>query len=261
MPDWSDNDLILYFYGELDAADERRLQSALAEEPELGARLAALTELLETQVPDEAPARDALYGRRVWARVEPQLEQPHRLSLRLLLRLWWSGAGKSRYAVTAGLVVIVAATAFLLGRQSILPGTLPATQWAANSSGDTVRDRVLMQAIANHLDDTQRLLVTISNTPAAAADTSVDQQRASNLLAANRLYRAAAEQAGERQLVLVLADIEPVLTQLSNAGVHPSNVQYAMLRQQIQNRDLLFKIRSTDIALQAQFERPPQLSI
>ena len=57
------------------------------------------------------------------------------------------------------------------------------------------RDRVLQAALADHLDSSQRLLLEVAN-----GATSLDEGRAGaeTLLSANRLYRRAAEHAGQR---------------------------------------------------------------
>jgi hypothetical protein len=263
MPTWNDDDLTLYYYGEMDARTAARLQVDLVSNRSLANRLAELARLLDAGVPDDAPERDELYGRRVWARVEPHLEAPRPPSLRRLLGVWLDGHPARRPVLATVAVATIAALAFALGRLSLRPDEFNAgnTATALQATTQSPRERLLLQAVSSHLDDTQRLLMLVANTPDAGGAARADERRAASLLSANRLYRVAAQQAGQHQLAEVLEEIEPVLTQLANADAHPTNTEYAAWRHQIRNRDLLFKIRSTDIALQARLGHRPQLSI
>jgi hypothetical protein len=98
---------------------------------------------------------------------------------------------------------------------------------------------VLQAALADHLDSSQRLLLEVTNgTP------SLDEERAwaSNLLSANRLYRRAAERAGQRRVAAVLGEIEPLLMQLADA---PESFDLTAAKARIASDDLLFKVRIT----------------
>jgi hypothetical protein len=98
---------------------------------------------------------------------------------------------------------------------------------------------VLQAALAEHLDSSQRLLLEVAN-----GATSLDEGRAGagTLLSANRLYRRAAEHAGQRRVAAVLAELEPFLAQLADA---PESFDLRRSQERIESGDLLFKVRIT----------------
>ena len=79
MKTYSDDDLVLLFYGESD--DSVALREALAADPELRARYEALERVLAA-VDLPVPERPAAYGARLWARLQPRLERQKELLLR-----------------------------------------------------------------------------------------------------------------------------------------------------------------------------------
>jgi hypothetical protein len=225
-----DDELILHFYGEHSAPEE--IDRELAADPELALRYKSLRR--ELRVLDELPApepRPGLEGR-MWARVAPALTQPSRR--RVAIPTGWFG-----WAALSTAVLVVALVGFLAGRslrptptESNVAETLKALPPAA-------RDRVLQAALADHLDSSQRLLLEVANgTP------SLQEERAwaETLLSANRLYRRAAERAGQRRVAAVLGELEPFLTQLAEA---PASFDLRRSQERIESGDLLFKVRIT----------------
>jgi len=224
-----DEELILFFYGEHESPGE--IENELAADPELAHRYAALRR--ELSALDRLPApepRPGLEGR-MWARLAPSLEQPSR---RFAVPRGWFG-----WAAVTTAVLVVALGGYFAGRavrptptESVVAETLKALPPAA-------RDRVLQAALADHLDSSQRLLLEVAN-----GAPSLDEERAwaSTLLSANRLYRRAAERAGQRRVAAVLGELEPLLTQLAEA---PESFDLAVSQRQIKSADLLFKVRIT----------------
>src|SRR5262245_23327813 len=106
----SDEELILHYYGE--AQDDERVDGHLASCPtcrEEFARLQHALALVDTdRVPDPGPG----FERRVWARLEPQLEAERR-------RSWfsWLIPSPTRLAWAAGAAAVIVA-AFVAGRVS-----------------------------------------------------------------------------------------------------------------------------------------------
>jgi len=224
-----DEELILHFYGEHAAAAE--LERELAADPELARRYAALRrDLLALdglKAPEPRPGLEA----RMWARVSSSLEPR---SPRFALPTGWLG-----WAAVSAAVLVVAFGGFLAGRTVRTRPTEISVAETLKALPPAARDRVLQAALADHLDSSQRLLLEVAN-----GAPSLDEERASasTLLSANRLYRRAAERAGQRRVAAVLAEIEPLLTQLADA---PESFDLTTTRAQIESGDLLFKVRIT----------------
>lgn len=224
----SDEELILFYYGEHDAPEEMKRE--LASDPELQRRCAALAGELGSLEALEAPEpRPGLEGR-IWARVAPELARPAK---RRLVPAGWLG-----WATLTTAVLVVGLGAFLAGR--FLRPAPSETDVAATIQAlpPEARNRVLSAALADHLDSSERLLLEVKNGAGSLED---ERRLAEALLGQNRLYRRAAERAGQKRVAAVLAEIEPVLAQLANA---PSEDRGAA-RERMESRDLLFKVRVT----------------
>ena len=212
-----DDALILYFYGEHDAPEE--LERELAADPELARRYETLRRelsALDALTPPEP--RPGLEGR-MWARVAPELARPHRR----FAVAWWGWA-------TAAAMIALAA--FLVGRSIRMTPTETDVAAVIKALPPEARERVLQAALADHLDSSQRLLLEVAN---GAASLDEERDRAADLLSENRLYRRAAERAGERRVAAVLLELETLLTELSEAP-HSDQARTA-------SEDMLFKVR------------------
>lgn len=220
----SDDELILFFYGEHDAPEE--IERELASDAALARRYEALCADLGALRAIEAPEpRPGLEGR-IWARVAPELGR------RPVPSPWL------RWVAIGTALAAVAVAAFLAGRHLQPPSDEFTVRETLRSLSPDARDRVLSAALADHLDSSERLLLEVKN-----GDGSLEEERrfAEALLGANRLYRRAAERAGQRRVAAVLAEIEPLLAQLANAPAE----NRAAARERIEGGDLLFKVRVT----------------
>jgi hypothetical protein len=224
-----DDELVLYFYGEHRAP--RELERELAADPELSRRYEALRRELRAldalDVPEPRPGLEE----RMWARVAPSLARPPR-SLGLPTG-WLSWA-----ALAAG-VVVIALGGFLAGQALHRRSTESEVAASLNALPPEARDRVLIAALADHLDSSQRLLLEVANGAPSAEE---ERAWAETLLSANRLYRRAAERAGQRRVAAVLAELEPLLTQLADS---PESFDLERAQRRIEDGDLLFKVRIT----------------
>jgi len=72
----------------------------------------------------------------------------------------------------------------------------------------------------------------------------------------NRLYRQTAASTGEKGVASVLDDLENVLMEIAHSPSEVSNQQLDDLRQQIQERGLLFKVRVLGSQMREQESRP-----
>jgi hypothetical protein len=224
-----DEELILHFYGEHEAPEE--LERELATDPELSRRFETLRRDLDALnslgPPEPRPGLEA----RMWARLAPSLTRPAR---RFTLPSGWYG-----WAAIAATVIVVAFVGFQAGRTVRTTPSENAVAATLKALPPAARDRVLQAALADHLDSSQRLLLEVKN-----GASSLDEERAwaESLLSANRLYRRAAERAGQRRVAAVLAEIETLFTQLAEA---PDSFDLGKARASIETGDLLFKVRVT----------------
>ena len=223
-----DDELILFFYGEHEAPEA--FERALAEDPELARRYDALRSELAVLDRLEVPEPRQGLEQRMWARVGPSLATPRRVSV----PFGWLG-----WASLTTAVLVIAIGGFFVGREFRPAPSERAVAETLNALPPEARDRVLQAALADHLDSSQRLLLEVAN---GAASLDEERERAQSLASANRLYRRAAERAGQRRVAAVLGELEPLLTQLADA---PESFDLRLSQRQIQNADLLFKVRIT----------------
>ena len=223
-----DDDLVLAHYGEGDPQSRVHLEACSA----CQGRLLALGQLLGTVQAPETPERPTDYGATVWARIEPRLEA--RPAAPLVFRIF--GARPLRKVAGFSALAASLVLAFLLGRQ--FPGPAPQALTPA------VRERILLVAIGDHLERSQMVLVEIANAPSdGPLDVSTERASASDLVAANRLYRQTAARSGEPALAAVLEELERVLVEVAAGPEQLSKGDLGELQRRIESRGLLFKIR------------------
>lgn len=241
--------LILFYYGELDEAEADALRARLVTDDALAAQFAALTAELDGALDLPVPERDAQYGRRVWARVDAALDEDSRRGFA------WPGLGflarPGFQWVGAALVLgMVALMSFQMGRMT---PPVPETSVVATTPADNdYQARLLQASLTEHFDGAERLLLELSNGNTTAVDLEAEKNWAKTLLVANRLYRYAAEQAGQHRIAMLLGDMEPVLIELANGSGQLTPDEYRVLRRSIAERDLIYKVRSTNLSLQPQ---------
>lgn len=241
MTHLTDEDMVMHYYGE--GNDLRRAGPHLVECEECCRRFDELSEALQAMTVIEVPERDDAYGAQVWAQLQPRLEGERRR------RGWWhSLAGAMtwpRLAVAGSLAVLLVA-AFVAGRSSVAPARQPARgaePRQAEASSDAGRERVLLAAVGDHLDRSRVVLTEIAHrNGGGVADISLEQASASDLLAANRLYRLAAVRNGDAAVAAVLEDLERVLVEIASSPSPVSHDDLSRWREQIDSKGLLFKV-------------------
>jgi anti-sigma factor RsiW len=229
----SEDELILHYYSETERADHARIESHLASCAECQSahqQLVNVMTLVDSATPVEAPPG---FERTAWARLEPQLDANVRSGWKTFF--WFP-----QWALAAGVAALVVA-AFVAGRvSSVAPVTTPNETVAAPSDPD----RVLHATVGDHLDRTQMMLVELVNAESDHADVLAGEQpRAADLVAANRLLRASAQQSGDAAIVDVLDDLERVLMEIANAPANASSNELTDLQSRITTEDLLFRLR------------------
>lgn len=224
----TEEQLVSHYYGD-DAAEAAQVEEHLAVCGQCRAEYASLQLVLNTVNAAPVPERPPEYGTEVWRRIEPKMGRSRGWPA-LLQPRWWV-----LVPVTAMLMV----AAFVAGRVSQVG------QKAATASNGQVKERILLVAVGDHLDRSQMILAELSNAPdgKGKVDISGERQAAEDLLEDNRLYRETARRTGDRGVAGVLDDLERTLAEIANSPSQVSKDQFEHLRQEIQDRGLLFKIR------------------
>lgn len=160
---------------------------------------------------------------------------------------WWSRiVSPWRLAWAGGLAALLLA-AFLAGR---LSGPGPGASDLA-AAPEAVRERLLVSALSDHLEQSERILVEIDNQ--ALGD---ERQGAENLLAANRLYRQTAAREGKTSLAATLEDLERVLLDVAHSPGQLAPDQLRKLQVRVDEQGLLFKVQALGLRLH-QLNRQP----
>ncbi|HYU78390.1 MAG TPA: hypothetical protein VEK56_05355 [Vicinamibacterales bacterium] len=249
MPDVhiGEEELILHYYGE--SAAGSRAEAHLAECARCRAALADLTRVLA--LVDTQPLPEPLDGleQRVWARVQPEIQSRR--------APWFAGIfERTPRWVVAGAIGAVVLSAFIAGRLTT-PASAPSPVQAANTSFPAgYADRILVIAVGDHLDQSQMVLLELLNADATRVANIEDEQiRARDLVAANRLYRQTALQAGDEGVGEVLDALERVLLEIANAPSHASARDLEGLRADIAARGILFRVRVVASEMRAREQR------
>jgi hypothetical protein len=247
---YSEGELTLYYYGE-----GRRRADVERHLDECAACAKCYREIAGTLAMIAAPGvpeRGDQYGLEVWQRIR------HRLPERdgSWLGQWFRWDRLSVAAAAAALVVV----GFLAGRTSrdaAAPppgGSAPANAVADRDHADT-RQRILLTSVADHLDQSERVLRDVMNAP-DSGDISTAQGWADDLLSTSRLYRQDAIEAGEQSVATVLDDLERSLLEIVHSPSRISAADLEQIRRRIDAAALLFKVRVMSDQLRDRESRP-----
>ena len=238
---YSEEDLILYYYEERSRRGE--VQSHLDSCQECASAYRALAATLKRIETPEAPERGDQYGLEVWQRIRhrlPEQEMP-----------WWSVWFRADRLAMAGAVAVLLLAAFVAGRwwsvggapQTIVVNAPAAPAPTPTRTDDTTAgQRILLTSVTEHLDRSERVLTEIMNTK-AGGDISAEQRWAEDLVAASRLYRQDASDAGEHSVALVLDELERNLLEIVHSPSKATAATLDQLRRRIDAASLLFKVR------------------
>jgi hypothetical protein len=251
MGHYSEDDLILYFYGEHRRA--RRVSAHLEMCAACAAEYRTLAGTLALVEPaDPAPARGDLYGLEVWQRVRHRLPPQDGTSG---FAAWFRLNGFA--AATAIVVLLVAA--FVAGR--MWPRSEPAARTpGVNMAAGDPAERARLVAIGDHLERSERVLLDVMNAPASAdaLDITAEQAWAGDLLDANRLYRDAATHAGDEDIAQVLDDLERSLLEVVHGPASLSAAELEQLQGRVAAATLLFRVRVLSNELRDRVSAPTQ---
>jgi hypothetical protein len=240
---YSEDDLTLYYYGEGRRRDaiEKHLAACAA----CASLYRDIAGTLQLVVVPEPPERGEQYGLEVWQRIRHKLpERPEP---------WWAPwfhHDRLTLAAAAAMLVLVAFVAGRVwprqpaapaGTTEIAAGGAATAGGGSAAAGDS-QQRILLTAVAEHLDRSERVLTDIMNA-SDAGDISNQQRWADDLLTTSRLYRQDAKDAGEQSVADVLDDLERSLLEIVNSPAKISVADLEQIRRRIDAAALLFKVR------------------
>ncbi len=238
----TDDDLVLRFYGEHDAAETARIDGHLRACAACQNAWTELTETLKLVDTVDVPEPPAGFERVMWAKVEQALPAP--------ARSFWTW--RRLVPLTSLAAIVIAVVAITSRTRDAAPETTVASvpvagKAAAEKPTDAgrVRERVLLTALDGHFEQTELLLVELLNAPDSnGLDLDYERLVAGDLVASGRLYRMSATQIGKERLAAVLEQLEPVLVEVARSPDQSKRKDLQFLRSQINEEGLLFKVRA-----------------
>lgn len=235
----TDEDLTLLFYGE---HEDPALAAMVAESEELSARYDALCAELKLADAYVPPQRGDDYGAEVWQRISSQLGTAE-TNPGSRLSAWFASLLQPRFSLAGALsIVLVAALAFMLGRngsQEISPDPIASTGTTPVVLAEIDSSRLLTRSVSAHLEQVNLVLTQFVNTSETSSN---DTGYATDMLFANRLYRQAAVTQGNHKLAAFLADLEPLLIELAYQAQSGSPATRERMQQEVKD-GLLFRVR------------------
>ncbi len=232
----SEEQLVLYYYR--DAEDSASIAEHLAACTFCRDHFVEVQKFLDSFVMPPTPSPSVDFESKMWQRVGPSLSAPARWD-------WHSLFRPQRLAAVCTIAVLVV-VAFLAGHFWPRPEHPMATPISPK-----VRERILLVAVGDHLERSQRVLLELLNAPEdGMVDISSEQQRAEDLVESNRLYRQVVEQSGDAGTAAVLDELERVLIQIAHSPSKLSSSDLDEFRRRIENQGILFKVQVIDNQVQ-----------
>jgi hypothetical protein len=230
MQHLTEEQLVSHYYGD---DEPQNVSQHLAACGDCFAQYETIRRVLALVAEAAVPDRGDEYGTELWNRLRWKLGRDRRRKAG-----WISGL-----AAAAALALAFFAGHFWRARHEVAPIVATARPSATAQPPDG-GDRVLLLVVGDHLDSTERVLLEVANAdPGRQLDIEKESRRAGELVAANRIYRQSATQNGNERIASVLADLEPVLIEISHAGATLSGTELAELQKRIEAKGLLFKVR------------------
>ncbi len=274
MKPWTEEDLILLYYQELDPALTREIEQAMAESSKQSVQLRRdydalckmLGDALESDVPEPSAdlnqqimlaIREAEAKKQQTATVRSESNQQHRPaiaeSLGERMSRWLAGSLDSKLRPALMFLLFAVIGIFYLGRWSAMPLEAPIVDLGAPSKieqsfrpSDDASRRVLLTNVSSHIETSQRLLTLVSNGgDGLSGELEPRRQMIDELISFNRLYRRVAVRSGDTMLANVLQQMESVLLEISHTK-SSDDAQWNKVRERLDGTDLLFKLKVTD---------------
>jgi hypothetical protein len=236
----SDDQLVLLYYRE--PLEEAGFDGHLAACAECMARFEALTRVLQAVGQDDIPEPAGDFEARLTAHVlaaakgAPAHAAPERGRLLHFPRI-------PRYLAAGAALAACLVLTFSVGRR------LGRVEEQTLSAAKT-QERVLLTALGEHLGRSRVTLVELKNRDVSTADLKDLQAAADNLVTASRLFRAAAERAGEGQIAGVMEETERLLLRFAAAPDAEAKDELDGLRRRVESRDLLFRLQVMEASVE-----------
>jgi predicted anti-sigma-YlaC factor YlaD len=244
MTHLDEEQLILAHYGE---PHDPELDAHLKECERCRKEAAALAVALDA-IDDPGPELPSEYDARTWNRLRWQLSpQRSRFDRRWL-------------AAAAALVLVC--IGFIAGRMFRTEAPAPTASGRppmGDRRADADRDAAVASAVTEQVGRSERLLVELSNLGPGDSDLTAESLAAERLLVSNRIHRAVARESGAPEIAALLADIEPILLEISHSGNEISASELAAIQRRIEAHGLIFKLRvlSSSLESKSNNQRPP----
>ena len=248
----SEEELFAYREGEMKGREA--IAAHLHECTECRAEFARIEEVFQALNTMPVPDPGEEYGTKVWRQIADRL--PERRVSR------WQGLFVPRRLLALGAAAALLALAFWVGRIS-----KPTTGGGDIADAGKVRERVLVDAVGEHLGKSEMVLMELSNAQPADSgkkliNISTEQKRAENLVEENRLYRQTAVSSGDNAMVSTLDELERVLLDVANSPDEVTPAQFETIQKRIAAQGILLKVRVVQQELRAESEgrktAPPQ---
>jgi hypothetical protein len=247
------DEFVLSYYAEPGLGTDRAEHLATCEA--CRGELARLAAVLDRVTPAEVPEPAEDYEARTWDRLQWRMRGERK-------RAAWP-----KWIAAAAVVALAFVTGLLWQRSSgvVEPSRVASTTTASTSvpapaapattnPAATVVDsparrlenstRVLLVVVGEHMDESERILVELTNLPADGdTDITAERERAADLVASNRLYRASALERGEESVATLLDELEPVLLQIAHADSSLSADELRRIQKRVEAKGLVFKLR------------------
>jgi hypothetical protein len=268
MKQWTNDDMILLYYQELDDEQSQQLSDAIKASDLLQARYREVCGLLDSVGKDNVPPPSSDLNQRIMANVAELKQTRHALDLdntkaKSGLSLWSRARAKlaqlfpsdqwGGLATASAVIAVTISVVFYMGRLSVEPVTMatntsPALRFVDQPAFDEKASRrILLTNVSSHLETSGRFLTLVSN---SGKDSEIDMasraQMLQDMIGFNRLYRRAAERSNDLPLVSVLQQMEIVLLQLSHTDDDTNESDLDGIRSRLDDSDLLFKLKVTN---------------
>ena len=232
MNHYTEEELILFYYEESDHGTEIERHLADCE------RCREIHDRIEkdlTTIGDlPFPATGQDYSRQVWDAIEPRLEAKPIEAPAPPSRSW-----RVPLAAAASLILLVT---------SVWIGYRTGVRDGGEIIDREIRRQALMTAVSLHLQNSERLLVELSNVDhRRSIDLAGPQKRAASLTSANRLYRRTADLHGESELSALLDELERALLDVANSPDRITPAEFNVLWSRIERSGLLIKMRLQEV--------------
>lgn len=233
MTHYSEDDLILHYYGEGQKRGD--VEYHLDTCTQCSAAFQSIATTLQLVAAPDVPERDDSYGSEVWQRIRARLpERP--------VPWWQAWSGGKPIAVAAAVAALVI-VAFVAGRLTPHPSPGVDIAMFTPSIDPDAGARVRLAAIGDHLERSERVLLDLVNADGESVDLSAQQAWAADLISSGRLYRDAATRPDDALVGDVLDDLERSLLDIVHGPSMPTSAELNAVRARLDATAVLFKVR------------------